>query len=314
VSRVLVTGATGFIGRQTLAPLRRRGYEVHAVSSRPDGVREHSDVSWHTADLHDQESTARLLDDVRPDALLHLAWYAEPGRFWTSAENLRWVEASLRLLRGFAERGGTRAVIAGSCAEYRWTADTVCDESATPLEAATLYGTAKHALRLVAEAYGEQAGLSIGWGRVFFVFGPYESPRRLGGSVASALVRGEPAPCSHGEQVRDFLYSADLGDAFSALLDSEVRGPVNLASGLPVRIRDLVEALAAAAGRPELVEFGALPASASEPTSLTADVSRLRTEVGWAPPASIDARAADTIAWWRAQSERPAPSARVTRS
>ena len=81
---------------------------------------------------------------------------------------------------------------------------------------ATLYGTAKHALHTLVE----RSGVSAAWGRVFFVFGPHEHPARLASSVASALVRGEPAETGPGTQVRDFLYSEDLAAAFVALLDS----------------------------------------------------------------------------------------------
>ena len=136
---------------------------------------------------------------------------------------------------------------------------------------------------------------------MFFVFGPHESPARLGGSVARALVRGERAACSHGRQQRDFIYSEDLADAFAALLLSPVEGTVNLATGEATEVRTLVRALAAAAGRPELVDFGARPANPNEPDVLLADTARLRDEVGWVPPSGLAQRAADTIAWWRAQ-------------
>jgi nucleoside-diphosphate-sugar epimerase len=320
VNRVLVTGGTGFIGRQTVEPLVRRGYEVHCVSSRAvlDADSSVRGMHFHRADLHDESAVRGLMSELTPSHLLHLAWYAEHGRFWTSPENLRWVESSLRLLRSFAETGGRRVVVAGSCAEYAWGERTVCREDETPLAPATLYGASKHALHLIAEPYCELTGVSLAWGRVFFVFGQGESTRRLGGSVASALVRGDPARCTHSEQVRDFLHCTDLGDAFAALLDSEVRGAVNLASGHPIRLRDLVTALGDAAGRPELVEFGALPASPGEPVELCADVSRLGRELGWAPSATLEERARETIAWWRTQPEGteppPAPSARVARS
>ncbi len=191
-------------------------------------------------------------------------------------------------------------MLAGSCAEYAWEPRTTCVEDETPCHPATLYGTSKHALRLVAERYAHEVGLSLGWGRVFFVFGPREDPSRLGGSVARSLVLGQPTLCSHGEQLRDFLYSGDLADAFVALLASSVQGPVNLASGRPTRVRDLVGALADAAGRPDLVQLGALPASAGEPAALLADVARLRDEVGWSAATRLELRAADTIDWWRA--------------
>jgi nucleoside-diphosphate-sugar epimerase len=299
MSRVLVTGASGFIGRETLQPLLSAGEEVHAVSTHAAPADAPTGVHWHRVDLLHAAATADLITEVAPTHLLHLAWYAEPGRFWSSEENLRWVSASLELLRAFARAGGRRAVIAGTCAEYGWGLRTVCDERMTPCEPATLYGTAKHALRLLAERWAEGAGVSLAWGRVFFVFGPGEDERRLGGSVARALVRGEPARCSHGRQVRDFLSVGDLAAAFVALLRSNVEGPVNLASGAPVTVAELVQALAAAAGRPELVELGVVPAPSGEPELLTAEVGRLHDEVGWGPPQPLAVAAADTIAWWR---------------
>ena len=351
--RVLVTGATGFIGRQVLAPLGERGFEVHAVSSRGDAgegdedsevawyhadlpsvgspgssgrgpSREvpwyHADlpratstgasrgdpsggVAWHRADLLEPAAARALVEAVSPTHLLHLAWYAEPGKYWQSPENLRWVEASLALLRAFAERAVSprRVVIAGTSAEYAWSQRTHCVEGETPLEPKTLYGTTKHALHLVAERFAAEVDICLAWGRIFFVYGPGESPSRLAGSVARALVRGEPAETSHGEQVRDFLHTADLGDAFAALLACGVEGPVNMASGKPVRVRDLIEALARAAGRPDLVRLGARPAAADEPAEITADVHRLRDEVGWSPRLGLEDRAAQTIAWWAEQ-------------
>jgi nucleoside-diphosphate-sugar epimerase len=300
VTRVLVTGATGFIGRGTLAALGEHGFEVHAVSRRSragDGVR------WHTADLLEPDGAARTVADVKPSHLLHLAWDTTPGIYWNSTANLAWVEASLRLLRSFVEADGRRAVMAGTCAEYRWREKTNCVEAVTPLEPATLYGTAKHALHLISESYARQSDIELAWGRVFFVFGPHEHPSRLASSVAIALVRGEPAPLSHGAQVRDFLYSEDLAAAFVALLDSEVRGAVNLASGNARPIRSLAEALAAAAGRPELLRLGALQPADDEPAAITADVQRLRDEVGWTAPRTLEQRAADTVDWWRTQLE-----------
>jgi len=300
VTRILVTGASGLIGAGTLPPLLASGREVHAVCSRVPPAASPSEVHWHACDLLDAHGAAALLRRVEPDELLHLAWYAEPGLFWSSPENLRWVEASLRLLRAFAEAGGRRAVLAGSCAEYAWQERTLCAERTTPCRPATLYGAAKHGLHVIAESYAAQVGFSLAWGRIFLVYGPGEHEARLGGSVARALLRGEPALCSHGEQRRDFIYSGDLADAFVALLRSPVEGAVNVASGRATTVRELVEALAKACGRPDLPRFGARPAVTGEPAELLADVTRLRDEVGWTPAATLEQRAHDAIEVWRA--------------
>ena len=297
MSRVLVTGATGFVGRGTLVPLLAAEHEVHALTTRAVPAWSPEGVVWHTADLL-ASGAASLVGQLAPRQLLHFAWDAEPGRFWTSEDNVRWVEASLRLLRAFAAAGGERAVLAGTSAEYAWQRETHCVEGITPLAPATLYGAAKHALHVIAEAHARQHDYTLAWGRIFFVFGPFEDVLRLGGSVASALAAGRTAETSAGEQVRDFLYAPELGEAFAALLGSDVTGAVNVASGRPVAMKELICALGKAAGRPELVALGARAANLLEPASLTADISRLRDEVGWTPTLSLTEAARETMAWW----------------
>jgi nucleoside-diphosphate-sugar epimerase len=108
--RVLVTGATGLIGRHLAAPLAARGYEVVTLS------RHRGDLCGDL--IADPEGVA---ERAGADHLLHLAWHDAPTGRWTAAENLDWVVATLRLLRAFARHGGRRAVLVGSCAEYDWS-------------------------------------------------------------------------------------------------------------------------------------------------------------------------------------------------
>src|SRR5262245_28337598 len=119
MKRVLLTGATGFIGRHCLPALLAGGYEVHTVSSRA-AVGHPQGVYAHQADLLDSVQVAALFSSIRPSHLLHFAWYAQPGAYWTSLENVRWVQSSLDLLWSFVAYGGQRVVMAGSCAEYDW--------------------------------------------------------------------------------------------------------------------------------------------------------------------------------------------------
>src|SRR5204862_5004328 len=118
---------------------------------------------------------------------------------------------------------------------------------------------------------------------------------RLVPSVAGALLRGEEAPVTGGEQVRDFIAVEALGDAFAALLDSDVRGAVNVASGRGVPVRDLVAMVARAAGREELVRYGGLPPRPGDPAAIVADVGRLEREVGWRPREPLEAAIERTV-------------------
>jgi nucleoside-diphosphate-sugar epimerase len=295
--RVLVTGASGFIGRHTLAPLTERGFQVHAVARRP--LRSEEGI-WHTADLLERDAAEQLLEEIRPTHLLHLAWYAEHGKFWDAHENLDWVAASLRLLRAFHASGGRRAVIAGSCAEYDWSGD--CCDRQTALAPATLYGISKNALRQIFEAYSRSFDLSHAWGRIFFTYGPGEPPTRIIASVARALVSRQRVQCTAGTQVRDFLYVADVADAFAALTDSAVVGAFDIGSGRARALRDLLLRLQELAGRRDLIRFGDLP-QRDEPARIVADARRLREDLGWRPTHSLDASLNQTLAWWQANAE-----------
>lgn len=302
MSRVLVTGATGFIGRAVLGPLLAAGHDVHAVSRRGAPEWAPPEVRWDAVDL--LADPAAAVEAARPETLLHLAWYAEHGRYWTSPENLRWVAATLELVRSFAAAGGRRAVGAGTCAEYEWAGGR-CVEGVTPLRPATLYGTAKDATRALLEAAAGELGIEVAWGRVFFLYGPHEDDRRLVASVARALAEGRRAATGDGRQVRDLLHVGDVAGAFAALAGSAVTGAVNIGSGEGRALRDVIAQVGAAAGRPELLDVGALPPRPGDPDELVADIARLRDEVGFAPRIGLEEGIARTVEWWRQRAASP---------
>jgi nucleoside-diphosphate-sugar epimerase len=297
---VLVTGASGFIGQHALAPLVRRGFTVHAATGpRQPAIASCPAVAWHVVDLLDTAETHELLQTIRPEYLLHFAWYVEPGKFWGSTENLHWVEGSLALLRAFAAAGGKRVVLAGTCAEYDWTLDEPCSEYHTRLQPATLYGVCKHALHQMLAGFAANQGMSYAWGRIFSPYGPGEHPSKLVASVISSLLRDKPALCSPGNQLRDYMYTKDIADAFVALLDSQITGPVNVASGESVTIKEVVHLIGAQLGRQDLIQLGVLEAPKGDPSVLVANVDRLRNEVAWLPNYDLTTGIAETIAWWR---------------
>ena len=297
MKKVLVTGGNGFIGRHCLPLLQAQGYEVHAFDLKVDKAG-HPDVKWHKVDLLDSAQLSILMAQVQPTHLLHLGWYAIPGKFWTSMENFRWVQASLDLLQTFVSYGGHRVIMAGTCAEYDWKYG-YCSEGITPLLPATLYGACKHSLQVMLHAFSRQTGLSSAWGRVFFLYGPYEHPERLVSSVIRSVLKGDPALCSHGNQIRDFLHVEDVASAFVNIMESDVQGPVNIASGRPICLKEVIIKIGEKTGRPDLIRLSEKAVPEDDPPLLIADIRRLREEVNWSVLYTLDEGIDKTIRWWK---------------
>jgi len=297
--RVLITGGSGFIGRNCLDRFVRRGYDVHAVAGSRPGDDEPG-ITWSQANLLDLDQIAGIVADARADTLLHLAWMVKPGEAYTSPENFSWVSASMELIQQFVHHGGRRVVAAGTCYEYDHSLGW-CHEQRTPTNPDTVYGTCKNTLRQLASAYCHTAGVSFAWPRIFFLYGPHEHPNRLVSSVIRSLLNGEAAKCSHGRQLRDYLYVEDLADALVALCESDVENEINIASGQPVTLAKIVSRIGCLMERPELVLLGALPCRGSEAPLVAADTTLLRERLGWNPRHKLDESLRSTIAWWQAQ-------------
>ncbi|WP_299901215.1 NAD(P)-dependent oxidoreductase [uncultured Ruegeria sp.] len=277
MARVLLTGATGLIGRATATALTEAGHEVVTLGRNPA-----SDI---TCDLLDPGATTTALEATRASHLVHLAWHDGARDRWTSAANLDWMAATLHLVREFARTGGQRAACAGSCAEYDWSVPELIETS--PLRPRTLYGAAKAGAGLALCASQQTLGLSLAWARIFFVYGPDEPPGRLFGDLMSNLGAGRPVDCTDGRQERDFLHVDDLARALLRVLESDLTGPVNVASGTATPVRDLIEEVANQMHRPDLIRLGTIARAADDPPRLAADVTRLRGETGFMPQYDI---------------------------
>ncbi len=293
VRRVLLTGARGFIGRQTIAPLLREGFEVHIISRSPldaPGVHE------HRVDLFDEPSVVAVLNRVRPSHLVHLAWHTEPPEYWHSPLNTTWESRSLHLFDSFVMSGGTRLIGVGTCAEYEW-GSSVLKEGVTPELPSTPYGIAKLSLQRRASALAEAAGISFSWARFFFLFGPHERKERFVSSIIDPLLRESPAYCRNGDLLRDFLYVEDAAESIVALAVSDVRGIVNVASGVATQLGTLAREIGSLMQAPNLVQVTPGDATSAQPTALIADVSRLHKEVGWSPRFELTEALEKTIFW-----------------
>ncbi|MGA2138606.1 MAG: NAD(P)-dependent oxidoreductase [Verrucomicrobiia bacterium] len=292
--KVLLTGAAGFIGSHIARELVCEGHEVHAL------VRPNADLS-RIADIQpslhfiedDLLSSSFILHPSSFDVCVHLAWYVEPGKYLHAPQNKDWVQASLRLARALKDAGCRRFIAAGTCFEYA-TSDPPQRES-TPTAPSTPYVQSKlelfHALPSV--------GIDFAWVRFFYQYGPYEDPRRLMPVVINLLRRGQEAKLVAGDRIRDYLHIEDVASAVCAVAQSKLTGAVNIGSGQPVTVRDIVLKIGKLLDRVDLIKLGARPYAADEPMHLLADNTKLREGTGWKPRYDLESGLRQTIEWWK---------------
>ena len=271
--RVLVTGAGGFIGRHVIEAFRN--YDVDIVSVSANG-RE----GMLSCNLLDCSGAERLIRNVRPTHLLHLAWHDHPQKRWSAAENIDWVAASLHLARAFSKFDGRRLVFAGSAAQYSWRSERITEDSVQ--DPSSLYGAAKSATERALYAASAALGCSIATARIFYCYGAGEPSGRLVRDLIDDISAGREARCTDGKQKRDYLYAVDLGAALARVTLGEITGGINVASGAAIPVRMLIEEVARQLGRPELIQYGALARRHDDPPVVEADVSKLKA-LGFSP-------------------------------
>jgi nucleoside-diphosphate-sugar epimerase len=295
--RVLLTGAGGFIGAQVARALLARGAEVHAVvrdkARAPRLAAIAKELVLHEADIVDPAATARVIEASRPELCIHGAWYAVPGKYLDAPENATHVAAAVDLAKSLLHAGCTRFVGLGTCFEYDTSLGVPLTES-SPTRPRFIYATAKLALHEMLRINEPVLRSSFAWCRIFYQYGPMEARERLVPHVIDRLLGGGIAETTEGGQIRDFLHVADVGAAVAAVALSELEGAVNVGSGTPVTVRELVGTIARLCAAEDRVHFGALPYRPNDPMHVLADVTRLAS-TGFTPRFDLASGLEDTI-------------------
>ncbi|MCE7030812.1 NAD-dependent epimerase/dehydratase family protein [Jiella avicenniae] len=298
--RVLLTGATGFVGRQIHRALVENGHDVR-VLVRPgtaDRLAAPAEVV-ETADLF-AESLADLAAACGGvDTLVHAAWYVEPGRYLDAEENLSCLAGSLTLARAAARAGVRHVVGVGTCFEYALPSERLTVDS--PLKPETLYAATKVALFTALERYLAGKSMRFSWARLFYLYGEGEHPNRLVPYVRVCLAEKKTAKLSAGTQLRDFLDVAAAGRMIASIVSSEQAGAINVCSGRAITLRAFVEHIADETGQRDLLEFGSAPLRDGDPAAVVG-VSNLAPLV---PERAIHDESRDQAAH---QSRRPDPT------
>ena len=266
---VLLTGATGFVGRQVHKALVARGAAVRIVIRNGTEARLGAPAERivTTPDLFAEKAAWWAQACAGADTIVHAAWYAEPSSYLHSPRNQDCLRGTIELARGAIAARVRRFVGIGTCFEY-----AIGDKplsTATRLDPQTPYASAKAAAFRALSELLPGRGLSFAWCRLFYLYGEGEDERRLVPYLRHRLSRGEPAELTSGTQVRDFLDVAEAGRMIADVALGTAPGPVNICSGVPVTVRALAERICDDyGGRRHLLRFGARPDNAFDPPSV----------------------------------------------
>ncbi|WP_061310088.1 NAD-dependent epimerase/dehydratase family protein [Clostridium botulinum] len=298
MKKVLVTGASGFIGYKTLNFLINKGYEVHALTTRDIDIFDNSIVKWYKINLLNNDETEKIVQVIKPNYILHFAWYAVPEKYSSAKENLDWVQSSIQLLKSFKKYGGERFIFAGTCFQYD-LGYGLMDENVTPSIPNSLYGICKNSFENMARQYCCKNGMSFVSGRIFYLYGERENKNRIIPYVINSLLNGKIANCSHGNQIRDFMHVDDVANAFVEILDSSIDGVINIGSGQAINIKEILFKVGEKLNKKELINLGAIKTSSNEPKMIVANNDRLKNETNWSQCYSLERGIEKTIDWWK---------------
>jgi dTDP-6-deoxy-L-talose 4-dehydrogenase (NAD+) len=263
---ILVTGGNGFVGTHLVRSLQSRRLPLRIVlreGSAFTGDLGEADELVETPDLFsaDPDWWANALKDI--ETVVHLAWYAEPGKYLLSNKNIDCLTGTINLALACIDAGVRRFVGIGTCAEYDLSQGILRVDS--PLNPQTLYASCKASAFQILRELLPSAGIEFAWCRLFYLYGEGEDPRRLVPYIRKRLSSKQPAELTSGRQIRDFLDVKDAADMIADVALSSHKGPINVCSGVPITVRQLAEQVADEFGRRDLLRFGALPDNRFDP-------------------------------------------------
>lgn len=308
-TRVLVTGATGFIGSHLVRRLVHSGAEVHALTSTVSSVYPtrlvdlRDQIALHEGNLTDRSAMDAVTARAQPELIFHLGAYTHVGKSWQRVDECVQanVQGTVNLLQALAGSGYRRFVYTGT-SEIYGDVDVPFAE-ANQVNPISPYSVSKYAGERYCRMFHQGYEWPIVMVRPFNAYGPMQSPDRIIPEIVTRALRGQELKMTQGRQTREFNYVEDLVDGFiRAGTVPGIEGELfNLGCGEEVAIRDLALTILDLMDNPIEAQIGALPDRPTEIWRMFSDSTRARERLGYEPQHSLREGLAKTIAWYRTE-------------
>jgi len=290
--RILITGASGFLGSHLGRRLAQVGCEVHAISRKRHSIVDC--LRWWQGDLTDIVTVRKLLLAIKPDVIFHLSGIvtASPDLQLVLPTFHTLLTSTVNMLMMATEIGCRRVVLAASLTE-----PDPGDVDPTP---GSPYAAAKWASSAYGRLFHRLYGTSVVVVRPFMTYGPNQNSQKLIPYVILALLQSESPKISSGDWRADWIYVEDVVDGFLAAAHiSGIEGrTIDLGSGTLTAVREVVQRIVKIVDPKAEPEFGARPNRPSEQVRI-ADTAYAYEKLGWTPKTSLDEGLRRTVSWYR---------------
>ena len=266
---VLLTGGTGFVGRQVLFKLLADDFHVKLITRTPVETGLFKKTSINLEAVYTPNAFTESIEWWNKqcegvDRVIHLAWYVEPGKYLNSLKNLECLNGSMNLAVACIHTGITKFVGIGTCFEYDLEG-MLPKKKNDKLDPKTIYAASKASLYFLLLNMFKSANVSFAWGRLFYLFGEGEDDRRFSPYLKRQLSSGLEANLTNGSQIRDFMDVKDAAKKIIEIAFDSTNGAVNICSGRGISIKQFAENIADLYGRRDLLKFGTRQENITDP-------------------------------------------------
>lgn len=275
--RILITGASGFVGRQVINSLENENVDIIIVIRG-----EKNNLFINNKNIKKIITTNNLFvesekwwEDIltKIDTIIHLAWYVETKDYLQSIKNIECLQGTISIAKAAISTGVSRFIGIGTCFEYEFNNEIISTE--TNLKPNTPYAASKAATFLALSQLLPSQSIEFAWCRLFNLYGEGEKPERLVPYIKNKISKGEAVELTSGNQIRDYLDVKEAGYLITKVALGSLQGPINICSGVPVSIRSFAEKIAEEFNQKKLLKFGARPENKTDPMYIVGDAENI---------------------------------------